>query len=661
MINLLNENRQWAQDNKSDLFGNIAVTKNITFDKAGYLQLSGSSRALMDESIDTDFNLTMAILPNEDYDYFIVTSDQCFQASNELLSTRPTQIATSGVPAGDLQSDVCWFEGLMVVSQDTDVDYYDISANTWTDTNISLTANGQHPLAYMPSLSALAVANVNTVKLYAKPLTATPTLITTLTISSDLEITGMKYFNQNLYIVTQNVYGGNAYMYVWNGLGTSAQQAYEIKSMVIFNVEVHENTIVVFAGDGGLYQFTGSGFTLLDALPIYYTNQNMGDETNVVIYQSTLKSQGNLLYLIISSDEFEDNILTNQPDGVWCFDKNVGLYHRYSLSNSMVKIESIASGSVNTTTDQITVTGSYTTGTEVVFYVGSTLAPLVDRTKYFVIRVDATNIKLATTLANANAGTAIDLTAVGGTITLVFFPNVDFGQFANERVTNITPIQRISQSKILGTDVLWAGSIYNRDTSSNDTLGTISYGVEARGYCITPKISSSEVTSVFNKISLKWSPFVSELDKIIIKYRVEDDRLETVTLSDWDITWTSTTTFTSTETGWSGAEVGDEVEFLTGAGGGMLAHITTISLNTGTYTVTIDETFAEYTSGDTGRAIFRNWIKWQTITSSNTLGYLAEQLGATGKFLQLKIELRGVGVRIEELKVDDKYQLPASR
>lgn len=40
-------------------------------------------------------------------------------------------------------------------------------------------------------------------------------------------------------------------------------------------------------------------------------------------------------------------------------------------------------------------------------------APLAATTDYFVIVVDANNIKLATTLANAQAGTAIDITDAG--------------------------------------------------------------------------------------------------------------------------------------------------------------------------------------------------------------------------------------------------------
>jgi hypothetical protein len=664
MINLPNDNKKWSQVNNSDLFGNISITKNISFDKEGYLALSNSSRAIMDEIVDIDFALPVAIAKNEDYGYLVVTSDQLFQVNSVIMSVTPSQIATAGVPAGDLQSDVTYFEDKLVVTQDTDVDYYDTTANTWTDTNISLTADGHHPAVYMPSLSALAIADVYTVKLYAKPITATPTLITTLTIANNLEITSMCYFNQNLYIATHNPLGGHAWLYVWNGLGTSAQQAYEVDSNIIFSVCMHQDSVVLTTGNGSLLRFNGSGFTMLAGFPIFYTDQSLSGDTNKSMYHNTLKSNGDVLYIGLSSyNENGDDFLLSQPDGIWCYDENVGLYHKYSTSNAMVIAESIINTSINTSTNIITVANNYITGTEVVFYQGSGVSPLVSGTKYFVINVSSTTIKLATTKTNALAGTAIDITSVtAGTNYFAFFRNIDFGQFINDRFLSLYVIERPVTHRILGTDLLWGAEVIRRDAISNyDMLGSISKGVEARGYFITPKITSQDVTDVFNQITVKFTAPLGELDKIIIKYRTEDDGNEFVNLANWDITWTSTTTFTTTETGWASATVGDEVEILAGAGAGILAHISTITESSGTYTVTIDESFDYYTSGDIAVAIFRNWTKWQTITSTNTLGYLSEQLGVTGKFLQLKIELRGVEVQIEEIKVDNKFMLPAKR
>ena len=668
MIDLPNlQTKQWSQSNASDLYGNISVTKNIDFDQEGYLKLSNSSRLAMRASVDADFDNPAVILFNEDYGYFTETWDAAFQINEKVLSTYPTQIATAGVPAGDVQSDAVWSSGLMVVTQDTDVDYYSASANTWTDTDITLTGSGQHAIENFLSLSAVAIANVNTVKLYSSPLTATPTLITTLNMLADFEITGIRYLNQNLYIATRNIYGGHAFLYVWNGQGSAAQQAYEVDSNIIFSLCVHKGRIVLLTGQGELLEFNGGGFTPLDAFPIFYTDRALTDTTNINLYKNIMKSNGDLLYILFSDSDNGPTRLTNQPDGIWCYDEKVGLHHRYSLSNSLVHPQTIATTDVNTTTNQITVvTPAYPTGTEVYYRDngGTTLAGLTDERKYFVIKIDATHIQLATTKALAVAGTPVDLTGTGSSSqTLVFFPNIDYGQFLIDRVMSLCIIDRPSNDPQYGVDVIWGAEVAPRILSGDDAaLGTVTGSVEARGYFITPKVFSQDVTDTFNQLTLKHSPFTSELDKIIVKYRTVDDMRHELdlSLSAWRATWTSTTTFTTTQADFASAIVGDEIEVLDGAAGGLLAHITVISENSGTYTVTIDETFDNYITGDLSTVVFRNWKKFATIDSTSTLGYFTEQLGANGKFIQLKIELRGLGVRIEEVKIDNKYLLPAS-
>ncbi len=65
-------------------------------------------------------------------------------------------------------------------------------------------------------------------------------------------------------------------------------------------------------------------------------------------------------------------------------------------------------------TDQLTVSRNYTTGQTIMLSTKGTLpSPLNDYTYYYVIRDDATHIRLATSLENARAGIAIDLTDAG--------------------------------------------------------------------------------------------------------------------------------------------------------------------------------------------------------------------------------------------------------
>jgi len=83
--------------------------------------------------------------------------------------------------------------------------------------------------------------------------------------------------------------------------------------------------------------------------------------------------------------------------------------------------EYVLTSAVNDTTDEITVTEVYATGTPIkVRSSGTVPGGLTANTTYFVINVSNTVIKLATTAALATAGTPIDITNVGtGTHSLV--------------------------------------------------------------------------------------------------------------------------------------------------------------------------------------------------------------------------------------------------
>lgn len=87
----------------------------------------------------------------------------------------------------------------------------------------------------------------------------------------------------------------------------------------------------------------------------------------------------------------------------------------------------IATSAVNTSNEQITITGhGFSTGDTLLYDNGggTALAGLSDDTVYYVIKVDANTIKLATNSTNATAGTAINLTGTGNnaqTLTYGYF------------------------------------------------------------------------------------------------------------------------------------------------------------------------------------------------------------------------------------------------
>tara|TARA_R110001592_G_scaffold54831_5_gene167997 strand:- start:2941 stop:4425 length:1485 start_codon:yes stop_codon:yes gene_type:complete len=105
-------------------------------------------------------------------------------------------------------------------------------------------------------------------------------------------------------------------------------------------------------------------------------------------------------------------------------------------------VRTIAAAKVTTASDSIEITGhNMRTGTEVKYQDGggTALAGLADNTSYFVIRVDANNIQLASSLGNANAGTDITLTGQGNNAqTLEGIQAVAAATISGGKVTGIT-------------------------------------------------------------------------------------------------------------------------------------------------------------------------------------------------------------------------------
>lgn len=91
--------------------------------------------------------------------------------------------------------------------------------------------------------------------------------------------------------------------------------------------------------------------------------------------------------------------------------------NRIPITGDFTNPENILPASVNTGTDVLTVAPlvPYVTGDQVMLKAnsGGLPAPLAENTVYFAIRLTDTTIKLATSLANAKASTAIDITTVG--------------------------------------------------------------------------------------------------------------------------------------------------------------------------------------------------------------------------------------------------------
>jgi len=170
-------------------------------------------------------------------------------------------------------------------------------------------------------------------------------------------------------------------------------------------------------------------------------------------------------------------------------------------------------------------------------------------------------------------------------------------------------------------------------------------------------------------VTVKYNNVTDTQDKIIVKYRTEIKPNFPVINYGIDpsenILWADTTSFTTTND-WAEIkadfDLGKkyEIEILRYTGAGMLAHITDITEAAGTYTVTIDETVRGVSNGDIAHIAVNNWQKLPEIdkdTAPESNMKVVRLPAVNSKWIQLKLELRGEQVQIEELVLNNKlYQ-----
>ena len=211
----------------------------------------------------------------------------------------------------------------------------------------------------------------------------------------------------------------------------------------------------------------------------------------------------------------------------------------------------------------------------------------------------------------------------------------DFGQ---NRVSVVGALKEntLQSDSNLGRSSLIAGINYYTDAT------TIKSGIfidspykpdtdkegQKRGYFVTTQFESYQITDTWLRLWAIYKRFANATDKLIFKYRLEEEDPIQAT-----ITWISTTTFSTT------TDISDylnfEAEIIQGAGSGACTNIIDITENAGTYTATIDAAISGVTG--TAKARFQKWIKLGEI-SNTVLSYGELPIDVP----DVKIQIKGI-------------------
>lgn len=154
---------------------------------------------------------------------------------------------------------------------------------------------------------------------------------------------------------------------------------------------------------------------------------------------------------------------------------------------------------------------------------------------------------------------------------------------------------------------------------------------------VTQWISSDNIKQNWNSLVIRIRKLLTSTDKIVVKYRTNEDDSFQITG-----TWATTATF-NTVTDLRGYE-GYELEVLNGAGGGKTAHIISIAINGDSgWLITLDDTFTGVTTG-TFKGRIQNWtkVKSEFTNSANVVPSFAIQKGVAPR-IQFKICTQNTG------------------
>lgn len=665
------ESKTHLQDNVSDLSGTIFKSRNIDLDDKGYIKLASPTVTVMTEDDDVDLDTVDAMYAGDGN--IILNGDEVFFGYMD-MTVFADRSGDTGRPTPSEEEDIIFFNDTEV-STDGSSAYYKSGSSAWTSISLSMSTLVPTAMASWETEGVLAVGNNNKVKFVKQDWSVHATV---LTLPPDFQVSSLAVQGSQLFIGTRSKSGAEAMMFVVSTIQVGIDFSYGVGTFEVCSIKPFKSSVVLITSNGSLLRFNGGGFDVLAVLPVFKKNIEWADAQND--YSTTgnrsMVIDGDLIYIIMTN-ETQNGVLRILPDflaGVWCFDSaNNSLYHRYAPTWSQVKKMFGPSLSVNTTTNVFTFSGSpnldlVITGMPFLFKDASTptMPEIKESTAYYIIKDSSTTFRVASSYADAIAGNEIDISgAIDSSQTFYVQLTNDYGFGTFESRTAIAVLNNLMfDNTLMGRICLTANIAGKQSVDTRTVISGISPFLPNRGYFVTPRLNSSNLEDEYTNAHIKHAPLKDD-DLIIVKFKDVEKYgypFSSYRLGDntkYFATWSSTTVFTCT-TDLSEVIAGEEIEIIWGVGSGHISKIESITEDSGTYTVTLSEAFPFAVSGDLMMFNVDNWKEAGRITSATQKkgGGFVLPVGKKSKFVQVKVEMRGVKIKVEELIINNKPHKP---
>lgn len=166
-------------------------------------------------------------------------------------------------------------------------------------------------------------------------------------------------------------------------------------------------------------------------------------------------------------------------------------------------------------------------------------------------------------------------------------------------------------------EFLVSGRIYSNSASTSKAVLLLQdneRSLASRGWLTSIPFQATR-HDVWQNIEFLHKRLKNASDKVLVKYRLNRDN---DLPAEADVTWTSTTVFTSTDVDFANAAEGDEIQVLRGNGAGCTSQISTVSYSNPTYTVTLADPVLGVSAANTGKVRIDNWKLLATLDSQFT-------------------------------------------
>lgn len=651
----------YVTNGKNAYQGTISHVKNIDLSEDGYIKLAPPQLLVYSSETDGDFGLPYDVFTRTDSNYKIHTPGNAFELNTTSLAV--TEDSGSGSQGSDGVRIFPWVSNNWFVNGSAAVYSYD--GSTVNSNYVSRIATALDFIELFISRNTLVgrtASSVNVVNQYRASDYAT-TGQSALTLPANYAVTGLAFSNELMGVATkQRKNQGNAIFAIWDGADTSANSIYPVNDPYILDVAAYQNSWVIFTSEGRLLYFNGGGFDELGHLANFDLEQRLVDltPTTSLVFGKILHADGDKIYVNCAS--LPETSMSRKPykpfyaGGAYCYDPSHGFYHTASPSYSKYETESVTFGSNVGTTSA---SHFMETGDEV--FVGTTSNELIAGKTYYVIKLTATTFSLANTYDEAFTPTAKSIT--NGSYSIYYTKRYDYGAEAIKVVDcGLVRNERdYSGYATSGAIPFFVGAKLHPNNLAATRVNAITMAVPVmhnRGYFVMGKWQTGNLQDVYQAVAVKYTKLKNG-DKIIVKAKTKDTQpvivgdqslFETAAYSGKGALWDGSGTYFTTTEDLTGVEEGDEVHVFAGPGAGQSAHIVTISGNTTDgWEVILDEAIRGTVSGRVSCVSIDKFKKCGVITKDDTEGVKALTVGNPGTSMEVKIELRGIDVRVSEI------------